>query len=344
MERRSCGRLCDCEAVREVGYATAARFERDLALLTGRDSFARGLVQRDPLGSIESRRDGVALVTVLEAIQRSTEFLTRKGVESPRLQSELLLAHVLKIPRMRLYLDFERPVKEPELAAYRELVVRRGQREPLQHIVGTANFCGLELSVSRDVLVPRPETELLAEQGWQFLLKQGPSAAALDFGTGSGCLAIALGKRCPGAVVCAIDTSEAALAVARANAELHAVSDRVRFVNGNHLGAVPEPREFNLIISNPPYIPSAEIESLDPEVRGFDPRNALDGGADGLQFYRMLAAEASPRLAQGGRLMVEFGDGQANALREIFSAQKWIVEGVLEDYNQRPRILVAYPG
>src|ERR1051325_7644810 len=140
----------------------------------------------------------VPAVTVLEGIQKSAEFLAKKGVEPPRLQAELLLAHLLGLPRMKLYLNFERTLSDAEVEAYRELVRRRGLREPLQHIVGSVSFCGLELAVNRHVLVPRPETELLAEAGWTFLstLNSQPSTA-FDLGTGSGCLAITLAVRCP---------------------------------------------------------------------------------------------------------------------------------------------------
>src|SRR5438132_4822743 len=154
-------------------------------------------------------------MTVLEGIQRSTEFLAKKGVESPRLQAELLLAHVLKLPRMKLYLNFERALAPAELDAVRELVRRRGQREPLQHIIGSTSFCGLEIAVNRHVLVPRPETEQLAERGWRFLstINHQPSTI-LDFGTGSGCLAIALALNCAAARIFALDISKEALKLA----------------------------------------------------------------------------------------------------------------------------------
>src|SRR5262249_39838407 len=158
-------------------------------------------------------------VTVLEVIQRSTEFLARKGVDSPRLQVEWLLAHVLKMPRLQLYLNFERVLAPPELGTVREMVRRRGHREPLQHIVGSTSFCGLEIAVNPHVLVPRPETELLAERGWQFLNSLSPDPAApatvLDFGTGSGCIAVALACNAPKAHVLALEASEAALKIAR---------------------------------------------------------------------------------------------------------------------------------
>lgn len=301
-------------------------------------------------------------MTVLEAIQRSTRFLARKGVDSPRLQAELLLAHLLKLPRMRLYLNFERALQPSEVEAFRELIRRRGQREPVQYIIGTTSFCGLELGVNPQVLIPRPETELLAERGWQFLnqlsqvnnaaslpgpgagraevVEDGLSVTALDVGTGSGCLAIALAVKCPGARVQAVELSAAALAVARQNAARHGVAERVEFLQGDGFSAVPAGTTFDLIVSNPPYIAAAELDTLQPEVRLHEPRLALAGGADGLDFFRRLAAEAGPFLNLGGRLMLEFGDGQADALREMFEREKWIVEACQEDYTHRPRIAV----
>jgi release factor glutamine methyltransferase len=234
-------------------------------------------------------------MTVLEVIQRSSEFLAKKGVESPRLQAELLLAHVLELPRMQLYLKFERELSPAELQRARELVRRRGQREPLQLITGSTSFCGLEIAVNRHTLIPRPETELLAEQGWQFLNSLGSSEAqpptALDFGTGSGCVAIALAVKCPVAQVCAVDVSAKALHLAGENVARHGVSERVRLCQGDGFTAVHPAARFDLIIGNPPYIPTAEIDKLEPEVQHHDPRPALDGGPDGLDFYRRLAAE-----------------------------------------------------
>jgi release factor glutamine methyltransferase len=306
-------------------------------------------------------------MTVLEAIQKSTEFLAKKGVESPRLQTELLLAHLLKLPRMKLYLNFERTLAPAEVDGLREFIKRRGQREPLQHITGSTSFCGLEIAVNRHALIPRPETELLAELGWNFLSTLNPQpSTALDFGTGTGCIAIALAVKCLSAKVVATDVSPNALALAKQNAGRHNAAERIEFLQSDGFAAfqsegrvtrVPNSEietkirdscnsslrkmEFDLIISNPPYIPSAEIATLQPEVRDFDPRAALDGGADGLDFYRKLAAEAKPFLKPGGKIMLEFGDGQADAIRKVFEAEKWIVEAVKEDYSHRARILIA---
>jgi release factor glutamine methyltransferase len=279
-------------------------------------------------------------VTVLEAIQKSTEFFIKKGVESPRLQTELLLAHLLKMPRMKLYLNFDRVLTTVETEALRELIKRRSQREPLQHIVGSTLFCGYEIAVNRNVLVPRPETEMLAELGWQFLTAFG-APTALDFCTGSGCIAIALAAKCPNAKIVATDISADALLLAKENAGRNKVAERIEFLQGDGFAALPTIPQFDLVISNPPYVPSAEILTLQPEVRDFDPRIALDGGVDGLEFYRLLASQAATFLKPDGKIMVEFGDGQAEAIQKIFEIEKWIVEAVKEDYSHRARILIA---
>jgi release factor glutamine methyltransferase len=243
---------------------------------------------------------------------------------------------------MKLYLNFDRVLTPAETGALRELVKRRGQREPLQHITGSTSFCGHEISVSRHALVPRPETELLAELGWKFLATSNQQpATVLDFGTGTGCLAIALAAKCPNAKVIALDLSPDALALAKQNALQNKVAERIEFLLGDGFAALATRTQFDLIVSNPPYIPSAEIETLAPEVRDFDPRAALDGGADGLDFYRRLAVEAKPFLKPAGKIMLEFGDGQAGDIQKIFESEKWIVEAVQEDYAHRARILVA---
>ena len=281
---------------------------------------------------------------MLEVIQKSTEFLAVKGVEPPRLQAELLLAHLLGLPRMRLYLNFERVLTRTEVDGFRELVKRRGRREPLQHIVGSTSFCGLEMAVDRRVLVPRQETEILAELGWQFLQQLSTfnpqPSTALDLGTGSGCLAIALAVKCQAAQVWASDVSPEALGLAKQNAARRNVAERIQFLHGDGFSPLPEKLQFDLVISNPPYIPTAEIELLQPEVRDFDPRRALDGGPDGLVLFRRLAAEAGEFLKPGGRMMLEFGDGQAEAVRNIFESQQWIVEAVKNDNSHRPRSLI----
>jgi release factor glutamine methyltransferase len=278
-------------------------------------------------------------LTILDVIQRSTDFLTRRGVASPRLQVELLLAHVLKMPRMKLYLNFERVLSEAEVDSLRGLIQRRGQREPLQYIVGSASFCGIELALDRSVLIPRPETELLAERGWKYLSGLGDTPIGLDLGTGSGCLAIALAMNAPRSRIHAVEISSASLALARQNGARHKA--QIEFYEGDLFSAVPPGLRCDLIASNPPYIPSARIETLETEVRDYEPRAALDGGADGQDFYRRIAREAGTFLRPDGRIMLELDEEGAAATSDIFSKGGWEVEALEKDYNQQPRILVA---
>jgi len=256
-----------------------------------------------------------------------------------------MLAHVLHLARLKLYLNFERVLSETELARLREMVKRRATREPLQHILGSTSFCGLEIKCSPAALIPRPETELLAERAWQFLSTLSSQlSTALDLGTGTGCIAIALAVKAPNAMVHTVDVSDDALALAKENAVVNQVAERIIFHRGDAFAAMSEALTFHLIVSNPPYVPSAEIHSLQPEVRDFDPRLALDGGVDGLDFYRRIAKEAPRFLKPRGRLMLEFGDGQAEELKKIFSSEKWIVDEIVADYSARPRILIARQG
>lgn len=285
-------------------------------------------------------------MTILEVIERSADFLKKKGVASPRLQVELLLAHLLKMPRMKLYLNFERPLAESEVEAVREAVRRRGQREPLQYITGSVSFCGLELSVNKNVLIPRPETELLAERAWKFLVALSPNnpSRAMDLGTGSGCLAIALAANAPRAIIDAVDLSADALNVARENAARHNVGERIQFHQGDGFAAMSRDTQFDLIVSNPPYIPAAEIETLEPEVRDHEPRMALDGGADGFDFYRRIAAQAGEFLRSGGRVMLELNDNRGEEVGKIFEQSGWQTEAVEPDYNKQQRIFIARRG
>jgi release factor glutamine methyltransferase len=297
---------------------------------------------RFPLSALPQRLSAyIVRVTVLETIQRSTEFLTRKGVESPRLNAELLLARVLNLPRMRLYLQFERALTTEETDHMRTWVTRRGQREPVQHILGVANFCGFELRVNTQVLVPRPETELLAEAAWKHLNQLPGEPLVFDYGTGSGCLAVALACKAPHCRVIAVDISPQALEIARQNAATHHVSERITFVISDRLDALTSGSPAAIIVGNPPYIPAGQISTLDPEVRQFDPRLALDGGPDGLNHYRYLAEHAAPWLPPSGKMMLEFGDGQQDAIRVLLEKQNWIVEAIINDYTPLPRIIVV---
>lgn len=282
---------------------------------------------------------------LIEVIQRSTTFLESRGVESPRLQVELILAHVLRIPRLQLYLQFDRPLLPEVLDAARLAVQRRGQRIPLQHILGSTSFCGLEMEVSSDTLIPRPETEWLAEHAWNWLAHNKaalpPQPRVLDWGTGTGCLAIAITHHHPSARITAIDVSPPTLAIAQRNATRHGLADRIEFVQADGVEPLPGDLRFHLIVGNPPYIPTAEIPTLEPEVRDHDPTLALDGGPDGLVVYRRLAFSLKDRLLPLGVVMLEFGDGQAQEIARVLTQAGWSDPEVHQDASGRERFLVA---
>jgi release factor glutamine methyltransferase len=225
---------------------------------------------------------------------------------------------------------------EHELAAYRSMVTRRGKREPLQHILGTQEFCGLEFDVTPDVLIPRRDTEALVNEA----LSRMPAARSiLDIGTGSGCIAIALACKIPAASITAIDISVSALEVARCNAKRHGVS--VEFLPGSLFQPVAG-RHFDLIVSNPPYIPSSDIKGLEPEVRDYDPRHALDGGTDGLDIYRSMIPAAAEFLTPNGWLLVEVGAGQAQVVAELIRKAGGYEEPVvINDYGSIERVVGA---
>jgi release factor glutamine methyltransferase len=280
-------------------------------------------------------------MTVLEAINKGAEFLARKQIESPRLQAELLLSHILNLPRLRLYLEFERQITEAQSHQLREFLVRRGNHEPLQHIIGSTSFCGLAILVTPAVLIPRPETEVLAEHAWTFLNTIETETTFADLGTGSACIPIAITAHAKRARGVAIEISPEALAVAKQNVEKNRLADRIELRAGDFLSALQPTERFDVIVSNPPYIATAEVELLQAEVRDHDPRLALDGGADGLTFHRALAQRAAQFLKPGGRLFVEFADGQGEALRDLFAAHGWVVHGVIPDLSGTDRILSA---
>ena len=279
-------------------------------------------------------------MTIRTALQEATTALEQAKVENAAANAEWMMADVIGCSRPALPLHWAKPLELAQIQRWQSLLTGRTNRIPLQHLLGTAQFCGLEFEVNRSVLVPRPETELLAEAAWAVAAVK-ESAVVLDVGTGSGCLAVSVGVHAKETIVHALDVSPAALNMARANAERHGVADRITFHEGDALRALPSVGLFDVIVSNPPYIPSLEIESLQVEVRDHDPRLALDGGADGLDFYRSLARHGLSRLQPDGRLLLEVGDGQAGAVAELITAQGGRVLEVLPDLNNIERIVVA---
>jgi release factor glutamine methyltransferase len=280
------------------------------------------------------------MLTVLEIIKRTTEFFAGKGVESPRLNAELLVGHALARTRMQLYLEFERPLTEPELEKIRPLVRRRGQREPLQYIVGEVEFHGLRLKVDRRALIPRPETELLVAHVIA-LCAAAPPARILDLGTGSGAIAIALATMLPGAAVTAVDLSAGALALARENAAAAGVEARISFVASDWFAALP-PGRFDAIVGNPPYLSAAETAETAPEVRGHEPALALTAPGDGVDHLARIIADAPHFLADGGLLALETGIAQHARLRELATAAGFARTESRPDLTGRDRFVCAW--
>jgi len=280
------------------------------------------------------------MLTVLEIIKRTTDFLEKRGVESARLNAELLIGHALTLKRMQLYLQFERPLTETELEKIRPLVKRRGNREPVQYIMGETDFGGLKLKVDKRALIPRPETEYLIELITQ-RLTEAP-ATILDLGTGSGAIALALAKAYPGAVVTAVDKSAEALALARENAVATGLGDRVHFLESNWFAALPAGGKFQLIVANPPYLSEQETKEALPEVREFEPVTALSAGADGLADLRTIIADGHSRLNAGGFIACETGIAQREKLTELAANTGYVRTESLQDLTGRDRYFLAF--
>ena len=273
--------------------------------------------------------------TVLSVIQATTPFFQKNGVDRARLNIEHLLAHVLGKKRMELYMEFDRQLADQELEPLRALVKRRAAGEPLQHLLGTAEFHGRSFLCDKRALIPRPETEQLCE----LVLAAGAAARVLDVGTGSGVIALTLAAEWPQAQVEAVDLSPDALALAHENAARLGLAERVRFAHSDLLAEVSG--EFDLFVANLPYIDSAEIPQLAREVR-HDPPAALDGGARGLEIFARFFPQAARHLR--GRLALEIGHDQSAALTDLLAAHNFQDIRAVSDYQGRNRFLFAHYG
>ncbi|HKK92763.1 MAG TPA: peptide chain release factor N(5)-glutamine methyltransferase [Longimicrobiales bacterium] len=278
--------------------------------------------------------------TVLRLIRWSADYLEGKGIEQGRLDAEHLLAHALDVGRLQLYLQYDRPLVPEELDRFRPLLRRRARREPLQHVIGRTAFRDLELKTDARALVPRPETELLVQLVLDWARGRG-ALTAIDVGTGSGCIALALASEGPFERVWGIDISADALALARENAEVHDPDGRVVWREGHGLRNVPEAR-VDVVVSNPPYIARGEAPELEPEVREFEPEMALYAGDDGREMLHELIRSAPTALVPGGLLALEVGLGQALSIRDTLMAHGgWSDPTVHEDYTGRERFVTA---
>ena len=277
--------------------------------------------------------------TVLEILQSTTGYFEKHGVENPRLNAQHLVAHVLKLKRIELYMDSERLLCEDELAPLRELVKRRSQGVPLQHLLGTEEFYGRVFKSDARALVPRPETERLIELILPFV--KDKAARIVDVGTGTGIIALTLAAELPDATVVAVDLSPDALALAQENAALLELSNRVTFESGDLLSSISG--TFDMIVANLPYIPSGDIPELAREVQ-HDPDLALDGGPDGLDLIRRLIEQAPSHLSSGGFIALEIGHDQSERGSDILRAANFRDIRIEKDYQGVPRFLIATHG
>lgn len=314
-----------------------------------------------------SPTDTPAAWTTRKLLQWMRDAFTKKGLDAPGLSSELLMAHVLGCERLKLYLDVDRPASDEERARLRDLVTRALNHEPVQYLVGTAWFFGLPISVDKRVLIPRPSTETIVEHVLQHAraargghgasrgadpndTAPAPSTPLLiaDICTGSGCIAIALAKRLPGARVVATDLSADALDVARANAEKHAVADRVDLAHGDLLAPVlahpvaGKKSSLDYLVSNPPYIPDHEWEAVEPNVKNHEPHAALRGGPDGMEFVSRILADGPALLAPGGQILVEIAACTGPDALALARAHPLLADArIIHDHEGLARVIVA---
>ncbi len=278
------------------------------------------------------------MLTVLEVLKKTTEFFTGKGIESPRLNAELLVGHALGLQRMQLYLQFERPLTESELDRIRPLVRRRGQREPVQYILGETEFHGLKLKVDRRALIPRPETEFLID----LIVGDWPSAPSrvADLGTGSGAIALALARAFPDARVTAVDASPEALTLARENVAGCGLAERVVLVQSDWFSGIAG-ESFDLIVANPPYLSSEETAQTAPEVHEHEPHAALTAPDGGLADLREIIFAAPAHLRRGGQLALETGGGQHPTLHRWLAEAGFARSDSHRDLAGRDRFVLA---
>ncbi len=285
--------------------------------------------------------------TIKELLEVTTDYLEKKEIESPRLSAEILLAHQLNLSRVKLYLHFDQPLDDEEIKGYRTLIRRRLKREPIHYITGVQEFWSLDFTVGPQVMIPRPETELLVEHALALCrgdrVAKGACARILDLGTGCGAIAIAIARELEGVALWASDISQEALTIARWNAKRHGVEGRIEFLPSDlWQGLLSRELTFDIIVSNPPYIDSEAIDNLSPEVRNYEPRQALDGGKEGMFYIRKIIQEAPRHLNPGGWILLEMDPEQTAKALGLMEANTSYGEKVrLKDYSHHYRVVMA---
>ena len=278
------------------------------------------------------------MLTVLESLKLSTEYLEKKGIESARLNAELLLAEILNCKRLDLYLKFDQPLKENEVDIYREWILRRGKFEPLQYIIGRVEFYGMQFKVTRDVLIPRSDTEILVEEVINFA-KDKSGLRILDIGTGSGNIPIALAKNLTNAEITSVDVSANAIEVAKENALLNNVESKVEFILSDIYHLKIETDLFDIVVSNPPYISAEEYPTLQKEIVDYEPSIALTDSNDGLNFYRTITEKSKSFLKKEGKIFFEIGKEQFNDVEKILLKNNFLNIKITKDYQQIERVI-----
>ncbi len=283
--------------------------------------------------------------TIQKLLNWITEYLTNKGIESPRFSAEILLGGVLGLKRIELYTQFDKPAATKQLDKLHDLVKRAGQQEPVAYLVGKTEFYSLELNITPACMIPRPETELLVERAIEFLRTRDGTQFVCDLCTGSGCIAVAIGNNYPNARIIATDICDEALAVADENVKKHQLKNKITLLCGDLFDPVMpqlDVAKFDLIVCNPPYVSSAEYEKLDKNVKDYEPRKALFAGVDGLDIYRRIIEKADEFLKPNAALMLEIGYAQGPAVRELLKQTEAFTEIKIEkDFHNNDRIVSA---
>jgi release factor glutamine methyltransferase len=283
--------------------------------------------------------------TIQKLLNWVTEYFTGKGVDSPRLSAEWLLCYVLGLKRIELYTQFSKVVSQEQLSQLHELVKRAGAHEPIAYITGKKEFYSLEFEITKDCLIPRPETELLVERAIEFLRTRNNEQNVCDLCTGSGCVAVAIARNFANCRIVATDISDAALAVAEKNVAKHGLMNRIKLLQGDLFEPVIAglgPAKFDLIISNPPYVSEHEYEKLAPNVKYFEPKSALAAGPDGLDIIRKIIKEAHQHLMPSGTLMLEIGNEQGpSVLTLLENAGYFDTVKIEKDYSNLDRLAIA---